>query len=103
MPENAPAHTPRPWEWHDARTMRHLVAPNSERRALGVSMPLPTNKAYWCITAEDAANARLLAAAPDLLAALQQMLRCFDPYDPTDEQAAACDAAKAVIARVMGK
>jgi len=59
-------HTPGPWVWQDARTMRHLHAPETSRIGLCVSMPKAGHKGYRQ-TPEDEANARLIAAAPDLL------------------------------------
>ncbi|MBS0188912.1 MAG: hypothetical protein JSS51_12665 [Planctomycetes bacterium] len=58
--------TPGPWCWSDARTMRHLGAPNSDRGGLGVSAPNCNNKAYK-IDAEDASNHDAIQSVPDLL------------------------------------
>lgn len=49
------------------------------------------------------ADARLIAAAPDLLSALKLMREAFDPYDPTDYTAGACDAADRAIAKAEGR
>ena len=38
----------------------------------------------------------------ELLAALQSMRRVFDPFDPTPEQAAACDAADEAVFKALG-
>lgn len=46
------------------------------------------------------ANARLIAAAPDLLAALEACLRRLDAHD--DQSAPECLAARAAIAKATG-
>jgi hypothetical protein len=56
---------------------------------------------YWIHDAEDAANARLIAAAPDLLHALRLMLREHDALQmaegSTDDRWAAATLARAVL------
>lgn len=60
--------TPGEWHWHQSRTMQHLQGGG---RGLGVSAPLPGNRKYGQgHRAEDAANLRLIAAAPELEVAL---------------------------------
>ena len=58
--------------------------------------------------AENVSNARLIASAPDLLAALQWVVECFDG-DPSDnpdwqyqDQSHAVDRAKLAIAKATG-
>ena len=52
-------------------------------------------------TGNATANARLIAAAPDLLAALQNVAACFDANDP-DSMANAMADARAAIAKATG-
>ena len=48
----------------------------------------------------DEADARLIAAAPDLLEALKELLECpSGDYDTTDDYANACKKARAAIAK----
>lgn len=115
MTENAPAHTPGPWNitrkgygYVDIRTPHKTSAePNGQHVATAYQGSSIDRK-------ESEANARLIAAAPDLLAALQQMRRQFDTYRRSlvikdldtrqrwaHEQAAACAAADAAIARAL--
>jgi len=67
--------------------------------------PIPTDKLVkeFSATLKDArANARLMAAAPDLLAALYAMMdNCYDP-DRSDEIVQAFDAARDAIAKAEG-
>lgn len=58
----------------------------------------------------DEANARLIAAAPDLLAALQMAPKLFHPFNPNDDgrpcicsQCKFADAAQAAILKATGK
>lgn len=97
-------HTPGPWEIDaDTRpaevcTVHHTSHPNGfvyVRGALG----------YWDATPEEnMANARLIAAAPDLLKALSMcvasMKSCLPDFNPHDQ--AAYDAAMAAIAKATG-
>ncbi len=55
-------HTPGPWHWEKRRTLQHLRS--TENTIAQISAPLPA-------TAECGANATLIAAAPELLAALK--------------------------------
>lgn len=51
---------------------------------------------------EDAANARLIAAAPDLLAALQNVIYGWDNWAEQGNIEHAIDAARAAIAKATG-
>jgi hypothetical protein len=85
--ELKPQHTPGPW----------VVGPNGDT----VNVPGKTRIAE--ISAQPdwqwTANARLIAAAPELLKALQNML---DFFEPTDRRSRACEAARAAIAKAVG-
>lgn len=100
-------HTPGPWEIdHDTRPAEiccvHGLPPHGEqnqtfayvRGALG----------YWDADEnENLANIRLIAAAPDLLAALQEMVERFGSRtDNLFSQRSACDDARAAIVKATG-
>jgi len=88
-------HTPGPWT-------AKVVHFNGAGAILG-----PDNKGVACISAavrreENESNLRLIAAAPDLLAALQRIVRArqdgaIHPDDPC------IDAARAAIAKAKGE
>ena len=79
-------HTPGPWK----ATARRVTAPETEGRlALDVQINGGNRE-------DNKANARLIAAAPDLLVALQGVVRVADRK--TDE----FDAARAAIAKATG-
>ncbi len=69
------AHTPGPWKAHDASC--EITATNSESLITRVVARVASNK-------KRAANARLIAAAPDLLAACQLALGAFERNDAID-------------------
>ena len=86
-------HTPGPWFVSDR--------PHSYGREVSAGSPggqviAGGNGAPWPDLFEQQANAKLIAAAPDLLAALQGVLRVADRK--TDE----FDAARAAIAKATG-
>lgn len=91
-------HTPGPWTV-DPKTFA-VYAPDRHGHAAAVRVaqrglaPLPA--------AEIAANAALMAAAPDLLAALQWALSQIDDSLDPDHQAA-LESARAVAARATGR
>lgn len=102
--------TPGPWGHYDdskAATHRHAI----------VSMGKTIAHVYCTRGDEeaDAANARLIAAAPDCLGALRDLLARFDPDALTqmatiegrvrwyDGNRAAIDAARAAIAKAEGE
>jgi len=83
-------HTPSPWDIGMALgDVMHIVTPDCHICEM----------ANWDLAyqAERDANARLIAAAPDLLEALQGVLRVADRA--TDE----FDAARAAIAKAIGE
>ena len=98
-------HTPGPWSvWNFNDDPRH-VAVGPEAGGLAVADIVACN-AHGCYTAQTeaqgAANARLIAAAPDLLEALQWAIEQIeDDLDP-DHQAAIV-AARAAIAKAEGE
>ena len=94
-------HTPGPWEvCHTAKGYPYqIIAPNSDNDAKGRvgknvtrwgSISLPTSD-------EGKANARLIAAAPDLLAALEAVVHAYENggmIDPIQQAIAAIAKAR---------
>ena len=76
------AHTPGPWQAEHSTSGGHdlyaFVAPN--RSALGhfAGYLEQTNEDRWLGTGPNAANARLIAAAPDMLEALEEVMDELD-------------------------
>lgn len=95
MSENK--HTPGPWEVGDPKREDEFygltdIIKRNHPDAKRIRVLATTN---WNFTAEARANARLIAAAPDLLSALIGVLRVADRK--TDE----FDAARAAIAKAV--
>jgi hypothetical protein len=103
------AHTPGPWKtghsdpWsveHDRYGNLAWIGIKAKRKVVAIAMTAGRHE-----NPEYQANARLIAAAPDLLAALQGLLSACDrfaerwAYD--DEGKALADAARAAIARTQ--
>lgn len=90
-------HTPGPWRVIEDRVPGALEI-YAEEKAIAE---------LWrrSSTQEEMANARLIAAAPKLLKALEKMLRCFSDYDGThgDLENSATDEARAAIAKARGQ
>jgi hypothetical protein len=61
---------------------------------------IPVRKTIPLFEAE--ANARLIAAAPELLEQLKNMVTCFERFEDT-HTALVMDAARAVIAKATGE
>lgn len=94
IPEKTISHTPGPWHLRVDRpaipnsSARWFVQDNANRLVLAETKALPPR-----LTAEAEANARLIAAAPDLLDALTAIVVAYD--GPT------VDAATAVSSRIQ--
>ncbi len=70
-------HTPGPWNWHaplPSQGIKHFMVHEKVGDIAEVY--------NWDHTKASEANARLIAAAPDLLAALQEYMACV-PFDET--------------------
>ena len=100
-------HTPGPWDaWEfDARSL--AVGPAAGGLAVA---EIVTANAHGIHTAQTEqigqANARLITAAPDLLAALADMINAFGHYcegDPSDDEIDALAKACAAIAKAQGE
>jgi hypothetical protein len=105
-------HTPGPWSWE--RPSRIMLDAGAQRYALYTGTELKPN---WVAEIhfskhdiinkgmeENAANARLIAAAPELLEALQEMLNRYAPYGSGDSnaRAEAINKATSAISKARG-
>ena len=96
------AQTPGPWKYQKPRGHQHAID-----RKYEVIAPLNGGEEIVIVgehTGVDClkeSDARLIAAAPDLLAALTQMVRYDDL--PTAEQQPAVERARAAIAKAKGE
>ncbi|WP_374255823.1 hypothetical protein [Yokenella regensburgei] len=95
--------TPGPWVMDDYGNVLHETEAGSvgKLRVSGVRLP---NR----VTEEYAANTKLIAAAPDLLEALQNMIGAFDnPIVrrklPSDFNSEAIQSARAAISKALGE
>lgn len=92
------AHTPGPWSVVDGDTCLCIIAGHAPLD--GLLMPCPMSPHS---VAEDTANLTLAAAAPELLAALEQCLPLVRAYHrATSEGATSIRAAEAAIAKARG-
>lgn len=83
-------HTPGPWTYKKDRPNREIVGPKNELIAL-----IPR----WIHSQDHEANAILLAAAPDLLEALYNLVDLADPFMTDDTQTLAMTQARAALKR----
>lgn len=95
MPEQK--HTPGPWFSPDGKTIKQDYRPiglsESAGCMIGAVMGGPTSGPAFIEVAEEvAANTRLIAAAPDLLAALERVIEEMAPayHDCTDDGLQEC-------------
>lgn len=86
------SYTPGPWIMDIDLQIADVITPDRELLATAFPMRTPRGKSYEIAEA----NARMIAAAPDMLAALQGVLRVADRK--TDE----FDAARAAITKATG-
>lgn len=84
-------HTPGPWVLNDARSSRVDLIDTTSGRAVG--------EIVWVDT-RNPADARLIASAPDMLAALRDIVRMLT--DANDMRADALHTARATIVRATG-
>lgn len=96
-------HTPGPWSISQSRGLYSGEARNlyTVSGACGTICTTPNPS-----VADNAANARLIAAAPELLDAMREMLRQFADHEQYDEDGydtAAINKARAAIARATGE
>lgn len=100
-------HTPGPWKWSDAHSATDERYTWSLLGASGYGILSCDGEGNSPQGLGDFANARLIAAAPELLEALKQVTRLFGreiPFDrdhyPTIREAVDC--ARAAIAKAVG-
>lgn len=93
-------HTPGPWEWdgsvwnYDSENEAPwLVQSGSDHRVFVLLGSIKANKE---------ADARLIAAAPELLEALQMLVADFGDYPASERPCLAFDKARAAIAKATG-
>ena len=77
------AHTPGPWVFgNTSEDRRMILGGESERYVCNVQIYQTPRVAGLCDEAEREANARLIAAAPDMLAALEAMTAVAETQGP---------------------
>lgn len=95
---NKPKHTPGPWyvhlERHAAGTTPHVTT--SKKIGLWDHPVCTFNGTKYQSEAETKANARLIAAAPDLLAACKRMSEWLKQHRLPEIQGIACDIFQAI-------
>jgi hypothetical protein len=102
-------HTPGPWEWSGGLSDSYyrLVAPNADYRERNV-LEVVEGTVYSEYSSDSAyidatpANARLIAAAPDLLDALEEFCGGLFSYPPGSIGDEVLQKAKAAIAKATG-
>jgi hypothetical protein len=98
-------HTPGPWIVHDHAPAsvwagdEHVATCNWWIDPAAIQEGEPDYRVKSATKRE--ANARLIAAAPDMLEAMKNLLDLFDPYGPEAQRAA--KQARAVIAKAEGR
>ena len=98
-------HTPGPWHVGQGNGEGSIFADSGRVRweSGGTTLyPIATMTRGWA-TDEDDANARLISAAPALLAALRAMLATVHDEERDDATVAAVAAARAAIATATGE
>lgn len=103
---NKAKHTPGPWEireqeGNNSTFLDGEIQITTESDTLICALQDETGEDW---TAADMnANARLISAAPDLLAALERVLECHRLKISLDTNAAALEQARAAIAKAKGE
>lgn len=98
-------HTPGPWHWpHDSNHLKP-VNPDPERSAVSEILYADGGHGFLGRSNEDTlaeleADRRLIAAAPELLAALERLLLSGDVRDAADKSA--LTQARAAISKATG-
>ena len=90
------SHTPGPWKWNK----KGLVTSGNGKKGLGRFI-VYAYKDQACCNAED--DARLIAAAPSLLAALSRMIECYEEQPQPDIAAGCLEAARTAIRHAEGR
>lgn len=92
-------HTPGPWQFELAPSGGFDI--EKDPNDLGRYMVIATRSSHQARAAEMHANARLIASAPDLLAALEAVL-AWGTDENYERAHAACEAARAAVAKAIG-
>lgn len=100
-------YTPGPWTYESDHTHRqfnirmlgHLIGTRDEAKHICTINNLPSHVLANRDPSIAEANARLIAAAPDLLEALEDLVNSFEKHRPK----AYWDAARTAIAKAKGK
>lgn len=95
------AHTPGRWEITDGIDVRTPTTHIARLKGLQ-DMQVRHEDAAGCIAEQDA-NARLIAAAPDLLAALRKTYAYMSARTLINGELATCAMARAAIAKAEGR
>jgi hypothetical protein len=96
MAPGAPGHTPGPWQVHGSRII--IAGPDRNVRTVAKTEP----GGAFGMDAEQEANAALMAAAPDLLDALVDLLAEATHTGPLREERHGIEKARAAIAKARG-
>ena len=102
-----PEHTPGPWTLFHDETETRVEGPDLGQRALIGALPIHrfgSADRVPCLSVQDA-NARLIAAAPALLAALERLQRAYDQkaMTPVHEYAPLWADVRAAIRAAKGE
>ena len=99
--ENA-KHTPGPWHVGDRNMLLGTYIRDENGFCVAVANTPNNERARYI---DEAANSRLIAAAPELLAALEAMTAAFDWQAPNANPAinTAVEAARTAIANALGQ
>jgi hypothetical protein len=106
MPPVSPAgqHTPGPWYVSEGSHWLYVVSEGAQRDEYGDLPVICGTRWTGTVTEQERADARLIAAAPELLASLDRMLAWIDTLPNVNEMARpAIDAARAAVARAKGR
>ena len=95
-------HTPGPWYYVGGSDKRAAPYIRKEGDMVPGTMAIASVTGRGGVS-ESAANARLIAAAPELLAALKQLTGEVTDLERNRVRESAVDAARAAIARAEGK
>ncbi|MEQ8450614.1 MAG: hypothetical protein RIB97_13095 [Nitratireductor sp.] len=98
------AHTPGPWEYNDPKTYTQGHGRFSETAvyAPGVRFPWRMAEIQGPDKATEIATARLIAAAPELVTALEKLLAVAEMTTFSDQYPAECEFARAAISKATG-
>ncbi|MCA0214556.1 MAG: hypothetical protein LCH79_15430 [Proteobacteria bacterium] len=74
-------HTPGPWAFHLNKSDSLFVVRDKEKRVICEMSWHSQSREFYTLRAESEANARLIAAAPDMLESIQKLLDAADDSD----------------------